>query len=208
MTSDSNDHNKSTREAYHPLHLALIENAHSSTRLSSLVSTELLKLPEGFFEGKKCADLGCGSGAFGAINLLQMGAKYVHAMDLDGSFIAPAQKSLSKDASFEGRWQTDIGSVDDLPYDDGFFDFILCQGVIMLTADDQKSVDEIARTLKPGGKAFVTVMGKGGLATRMMMDVFRDEYHNNPEFEHFVEHDLNPEWIGDQVDYLLSTLNP
>lgn len=52
------------------------------------------------------------------------------------------------------------GSVEELPYEDNSFDAVFCYGVIFLT-DFKKSVAELYRVLKPGGKLYFTANGLG-----------------------------------------------
>lgn len=46
------------------------------------------------------------------------------------------------------------GSIEELPYSDCQFDAVFCYGVIFLT-DWKKSLNELSRVLKPGGKLYV-----------------------------------------------------
>ena len=52
------------------------------------------------------------------------------------------------------------GSIEDLPFADGFFDGVFCNGVIFLT-DWRKSLSELDRVLKPGGTVYVSFDGLG-----------------------------------------------
>ena len=47
----------------------------------------------------------------------------------------------------------EIGNVEELPYPDNHFDFVVARGLFMYTRDDARLLDEILRTLKPGGVA-------------------------------------------------------
>jgi len=197
---------KDTRAVFHEIHLDHLGNKKTSERLNSILSPESLNLPETFFSEKLCADLGCGSAVHGTFNLLNLGVKYVHAMDLDESFIEPAKKLLDKKPEFAGRWQLDIGSVLDLKYTDNYFDFVLCQNVIHHTADEIKALKEIHRILKPGRKAYVNVSGKGGLITRIFKEMLRDEYHNNEFLKGIVDKEFSEEWLKKQIDCLIAKM--
>jgi ubiquinone/menaquinone biosynthesis C-methylase UbiE len=156
-------------------------------------------LPPDFLAGLKCADLGCGSAVHGTVNMLELGAGSVNAMDLDQSFIAPAERRLRERTSFNDRWQLDIGSLSALPYRDEHFDFVLCAGVIHHVVDDRRAVVEIHRIMKPGARAYLSVAGKGGLLNRFFMELLRDEWTHNPEFQKLAETDLLAEWLRQQV---------
>lgn len=172
-------------------------------RFRNLLSTEELKLPKDFFLDKVCGDFGCGSLALGTVNLLNLGAKYVYALDLDKSFIEPAKKILEEKAEFMNRWQLDVGSILDLPYNDDWFDFVLCRGVIHHTADALKAIREIYRVLKPKKKAYLTMCGKGGIITRFFMELLRDEYQKNELLHNIVDTTFTDKWLRKQIDYLI-----
>ena len=80
-----------TRTLYNKIHLKQLKT-HGFDRMSNSISTKNLKLDKNFFKGKVCADLGCGSTGAGAINLLKLGAKEVHLMDLKKDIIKPIKK--------------------------------------------------------------------------------------------------------------------
>jgi len=202
-----NDLEKKTRAVFHDIHTGQIGNEGTLNRIRKLITTELLGVPANYFEDKVCADLACGSAVPGICNLLDLGAKYVHAMDVDESIIPMAEKTLGREAAFRGRWQVDIGSLAGLPYDDEFFDFVLCQGALHHVDDDQKALHEIFRVLKKGGMANVTAFGSGGLMTRIGMETMRDEYRNNGSFRALVDEDLTPDWIAQQINWLIDQID-
>lgn len=53
-----------------------------------------------------------------------------------------------------------LGSIEDLPFDDNMFDAIFCYSVIFLT-DYRRSLREFYRVLKPGGRVYFTLNGLG-----------------------------------------------
>jgi ubiquinone/menaquinone biosynthesis C-methylase UbiE len=193
---------KETRRVFHDLHLEQLKDQSASTRLSRVIDTEAMGLPKNYFADRRCADLGCGSHVFGALNLLKLGAKFVHAMDVDASFVEPAARRLREQKKFEGRWQLDVGSLMEAPYGDLTFDFVVCQGVIHHTEDPQQCLCEIMRVLKPGGKAYITVLGSGGIIQRFGLEILRDEYARNPKFAALVDSDHAEEWFRGQLKTL------
>lgn len=170
--------------------------------MRTLFSPAFLGVEDDFFEGRTCADFGCGSAVPGTLNLLDCGAGFVHALDLNDSFVAPATEILTAETRFAGRWKLDVGSICELPYEADTFDFTVCQGVIHHIEDDQKALDEIVRTLKPGGTALLEVYGKGGIMTRIGMEIIRDEYANDPAFRALIDEQMTPDWISEQLTWL------
>ncbi len=55
--------------------------------------------------------------------------------------------------------QVGVNNVDltDLPYDDFFFDYVLCNHVLEHIPDDRKAMAEIYRVLQPSGEAVITI---------------------------------------------------
>ena len=200
------DLGQQTRKAFRAIHAGHLENPASVARLRTLITTDFLKVDPDFFHDKRCVDLGAGSALHGTLNLFSLGARFVHALDLDEDFERTAISILEQFPQFGDRWQVDIGSVEALPYEDGAFDFALCHGVLEHVSDDRAALAQIHRVLKNGGMAFVAVPGSGGIAKRIFLELLRDEYEQNPEWAKVVDH-ISIEWVHEQVDYLLASLN-
>jgi len=195
------------RDVFHGIHKEHLENEESKSRLRNFLSEEFLKLPPGHIDGKTIADLGAGSGVVGTINLLEMGAVHVHALDLDDSYTETARPILENEAEYVGRWTLDIGNVLDLPYDDNSFEFVVCQGTLHHTKDEMLGLREIYRVLSPGCKAFVTFGGGSeGLMNKFFRDTLHAEYRASPLFAQIVDNHLSVEWVHDQIDWLLGNI--
>ena len=121
-----------------------------------MISHEFFQVDESFFNDKICLDAGCGSNVNGTRALINLGAKKVHAFDLDvePSFIETAQKFLKK---FEGKYELKSGSVLDIPYEDNFFDFVYCNGVLHSTTDLFGGLSELSRVTKHGGTLYFSI---------------------------------------------------
>ena len=195
-----------TREVFHEIHSGHLKNKDSLKRFTNLLTTENLKVPKNFFKDKICGDLGCGSAVNGMVNLLNLDSKYVHGLDLDKSFIPTAKNVLENEHSFKGRWHLDIGSLMDLPYDNQYFDFVLCQGVIHHTKDDMTALKQIFRVLKSEGKALITFGNKGGVANRFFKELLRDEYENNNSFSEFIDKKLTAKYLRGQMDFIIENM--
>ena len=94
---------KKTRRVFHDLHIAHLNDEQALRRHSNSIEPQVMGLPDDYFVGLNCADLGCGSAAHGTANLLSLGAGYVWALDLDETFIEPASNRLQAEESYSSR---------------------------------------------------------------------------------------------------------
>lgn len=109
------------------------------------LGAQLALLPSGW----TIADLGCGAGAV----MLSL-SRYVHqviGVDQSGAMLKAARKTLDGITNVELR----RGDLDNVPIDDGTCDGALCILVLAYLPEPQKTLREMARILKPGGKAVI-----------------------------------------------------
>ena len=165
-----------TRKILNKVHLQRIKNKKGVSRVSKYLNQEELGLNKNFFKNKICGDFGCGSHGAGGLNLLKLGAKKVHLLDLNKHIIKPINKNFK---SFKNQYEISIGSLEKLPFKTNFFDFVLCQGVIHHMEKPQKAFKEIHRVLKKGSHANIVIHGGGGLLTKFTMEILRPEYRKN-----------------------------
>jgi len=197
-----------TRRAFHKIHLEHLADPYVADRHSDIVDPVGMGLPADFLVGAKCADLGCGSAGHGVVNLLELGARSVNALDLDESFIGPLTDRMQQIGKSSDCWHADIGSILDLPYESDTFDFALCRGVIHHVSDELTALKEIYRVLRVGGKAFIFVTGKGGILNRFFKETLRDEYRSNPEMRALVESGDIEQWLKTQIIDLKAKVEP
>ena len=135
------------------------------TQTLSEESRELLKrrLPKRIIAshvaGKEVLDMGCGSGRH-SIALAMAGAQRVTAVDLQKTSYAAARK-LCREYRLPVEFRE--GDVLELPFDDKYFDFVFCNGVLHHTSSIEKGLQELYRVLKKDGRAFVYLYGVGGI---------------------------------------------
>lgn len=123
-----------------------------------------------WFKNRVCLDAGCGGGRF-VVALARLGAKKVHGIDLSQDAVSAANQRI-QERNLNERASVQQGSVLELPFPDSHFDYVVCSGVIHHTPDPYRAFTELVRVLKPGGKLFFSVYGKGGLKW-LANDVFR-----------------------------------
>ena len=109
-----------------------------------------------FTESGKVLDAGCGFGQW-SLALAHLN-KEVYACDADSTRVA----FLERIASANKITNINImqGFIDNLPFENDYFDTVFCYGVLYTTLW-KKSLSELVRVLKPGGKIYVNANGIG-----------------------------------------------
>jgi ubiquinone/menaquinone biosynthesis C-methylase UbiE len=103
-------------------------------------------------EGKKVLEMGCGRGAGTQIIFERFGANEVHAFDLDPEMIKIARRRLTQYPPEQLRLF--VGDAEKIDAPDAFFDAVFDFGIIHHIPVWQRSITEIARVLKPGGRFY------------------------------------------------------
>ena len=95
------------------------------------------------------------------VALPKLKAKEIKGIDISGDAVESANRRLKE----RGFSQVGVkeASVLEIPFRDNKFDYVVCSGVIHHTPDPFRGFQELVRVLKPGGKIFLSVYGKGGL---------------------------------------------
>jgi ubiquinone/menaquinone biosynthesis C-methylase UbiE len=117
-------------------------------------------IPLDWFKGKKCLDVGCGQGRF-VVALGTLGADEAIGVDVNKMGLeAGRNRELSKQLS---NIEFMRASAQELPFLDNYFDYVICSGVLLLLPNPKDGFKELVRVLKPGGKIFLSMYGKGGV---------------------------------------------
>lgn len=110
---------------------------------------------------KVILDLGCGSGRYTIALSLVSGAKKIYGVDLDKESIKRGKEIVEKAGISNIEFK--IVDVLSLPFEDNFFDFVFCNGVLHHTKDMEKGIRELYRILKPQSQAYLYLYADGGL---------------------------------------------
>ena len=113
--------------------------------VTALAAPELIKFA-GVHRGDRLLDVGCGTGVV-ALTAAQVGAK------VSGSDLTPELIMRAKENAQISNLNIDfqIADVEDLPYKDNEFDFVLSQFGHMFAPRPEVALKEMLRVLKPGG---------------------------------------------------------
>ncbi|MDM8538312.1 class I SAM-dependent methyltransferase [Desulfobacterales bacterium HSG17] len=129
--------------------------------------------------GYKILDIGCGSGRHTGEALRFKGTKVV-GTDINFNDLIQARERLAFQEEIgekRGDYILAASNITCLPFQDNYFDLVVCSEVLEHIPDHKKAVSEIIRILKPGKNLVVSV-------PRYMPEqicwLLSHEYHNNP----------------------------
>ena len=110
--------------------------------------------------GQRVLDVGCGGGRH-AFEVYRRGADVV-AFDLDPAELTPVTSMFGAmraagEASPRASATAVSGDATAMPFGDGAFDRVIAAEVLEHILDDQRALHELARVLRPGGLAAITV---------------------------------------------------
>jgi SAM-dependent methyltransferase len=142
--------------------------------------------------GARVLDLGCGAGRH-AFEAARRGAQVI-ALDADRKELDQvAAVAAAMDEAGEipagASIRTAAGDATAMPFEDGAFDVVIASEVMEHIRTDQAALGEVARVLRPGGTAAVTV--PAWLPERICW-LLSDDYHNVPggHVRIFTQHEL------------------
>jgi len=137
-------------------HFAFGKNWQSYSRLidkEQIADAEagLLKLvAQDDLSGRTFMDIGCGSGIH-SLAALNLGAKSVYALDLDGDSVEVSNRTLSRHAPNKDWRVEQLSILDASPQTLGRFDLVYSWGVLHHTGDMRTAVERAAELVKSGG---------------------------------------------------------
>lgn len=110
--------------------------------------------------GYRILDIGCGSGRH-TCAAYQLKDVFAIGIDLNPAELDQAKERLQLHQRWGenggGTWGLTMADVCALPFEDNFFDLVICAEVLEHIADDRKAVGEIIRVLKPRHNLAVSV---------------------------------------------------
>ncbi len=121
--------------------------------------------------GQTFLDIGCGSGLF-SLAARKLGYK-VHSFDFDKQSVACALSLKEKYFPNDEKWTIEEASVLNNEFLSGLgkFDVVYSWGVLHHTGHMWQALENIAMTVKEGGKLFVAIYNDQGLRSRIWLSV-------------------------------------
>lgn len=107
-------------------------------------------------------DVGCGTG----VNLLEAARQFAPTRLLCGIDLSPGMVAVarSKAASLGVPALFTVGDAEQLPYEDGTFDVVLCNSVLHWFKNRGAALREMARVLRPGGQVAIICAAHPGFS--------------------------------------------
>ncbi len=122
--------------------------------------------------GMAILDAGCGTGAITRKFAQIVKPTKVTAVDFDPVFLERA-RAIAVDEGIENI-SFDSGDIDNLGYKDGMFDLVYCRLVLMHVRDPVKTVEELKRVTRKGGKVAVSDQDDGAMIANPFMPKLTD----------------------------------
>ncbi|WP_257906456.1 SAM-dependent methyltransferase [Campylobacter lari] len=162
-----------------------------------------------FKKESKILDLGCGAGRH--VKFLAENNYNAYGCDYSDDGVSCTKELLNQ---YNLKAQVELANVSDLPYEDEFFDGILCWGVLYYNNKEtiEKAAYEIYRVLKQYGKAFILTRNlndyryKNGIKSSDKYSITIQE--NNPKRSAYAENGMNMYFFDDkEVKRIFSMFN-
>ena len=113
-----------------------------------------------FINGSRILELGCGTGDFWTerIDRLPENAELILSDYSEGMLMKVRE-------NFSNRKNITIRQIDiqDIPFADGTFDFVIANHMLYHVPDLSKGLSEVSRVLKPGGTFYASTLSDGGM---------------------------------------------
>jgi ubiquinone/menaquinone biosynthesis C-methylase UbiE len=138
----------------------------SRFRVYITITTNKIATLTNISPGMNVLDLGCGTGDM----MLKLAQEYSNAGLLAGIDTSEEMLTLAKAklASFTNV-RLQLGSIEEIPYPDEYFDLIVSSGVMHYVDDIDSMSKEAFRVLKPHGRILLIDMANESLSTKISL---------------------------------------
>ena len=165
LREDGNSLPERTRQVYSAQHRRLAADE-AARAIHAMYTAEYFRIPNGWLDGKRAVDVGCGDTAVLTTRLLQLGCAHVTALDIGSEWMGTARRELEREGLDPSRYTLLEGNVLTLPLASGDFDLVACNGVLVHLADLAevgRGFAECVRVCRSGGYFYSSYGTYGGL---------------------------------------------
>lgn len=134
------------------------------------------------YRGKKVLEIGCGLGCM-AMNWAQHGVEMT-AVDLNPVAISQTRRRFEL---FGLSGDIREADAENLPFEDETFDFVYSWGVLHHTPGTKRTIEEIHRVLKPGGRTGVMLYNRNSFLFRYQVEFIEGFLNMEKQFLSDVE---------------------
>ena len=117
------------------------------------ISNRLIKQID--IKDKKVADIGCGTGIL-SLMAIANGAKKISCVDMSMSMLKKCREKIAAAGYSEDLVSFHEGDAENLPFDDNTYDIVILNMVLGLIPNQQTTIAELTRILRPGGTIALT----------------------------------------------------
>ncbi len=110
--------------------------------------------------GKEVVDVGCGTGILSLIALAK-GVANMSCVDMSTLMLEKCRKKLATEGYSEDLVSFHEGDAERLPFDDDTYDVVLLNMVLGMVPNQQSTIAELTRVLRPGGTIALSAHGPG-----------------------------------------------
>jgi len=137
-------------DEFDPELLEIAARAGFSKHYGGLGATEELVDLCGIGKGDRVLDVGCGVGATPCFLAEHIGC-HVVGVDLSRGMLDWAKRRAAR-LGLADLVRFEAADIRDLPFDDGSFDVVLCESVLVVVPDKPRAASELVRVVRVGGR--------------------------------------------------------
>lgn len=144
--------------------------------VARIIAEEELQIRPEWFAGKEVLDAGCGNGRW-SYGLASLGA-HVTAVDVNEVAVAATRTAIEP---FDVPKAFHVSPLEDLSsqFPGKRFDLVWCWGVLHHCRSFNKSLEQVARLVKPGGVLYLYLYGRESVPFQEDLELFKERVRYN-----------------------------
>lgn len=199
-------HEANTRRIYEAQHKRISADDDATKRIVGQYDNTSFSIDPDWFRGKLALDAGCGNIGGMIQKLHRLGVSKVIGIDLGSQWIDLLKANLHRAGLLPSAYELTPGSALDIPFPDGFFDFVSINGVLI----HLKTMEDVAlgfaqgaRKTRSGGYYFTSYGPCGGLVQGVIMRALREHYRKDADFKALID-TISPETIHVAIEKIVA----